>query len=165
MKYIEVLDASVHPGAAGRDENDFNTNVEAESYKTTEPTRVFKVSNKVHPVIDLQIPGNRVVAPILDEKGDHIIHMFGAKLLNMNPSGCHIDEMERGDGPISLDESRSNKVHLVHLIGLCGIKECVSLFGFDPALYRSRLFTFRPCFFTIRFIVDVDGISSSVKPS
>ena len=91
--------------------------------------------------------------------------MFGAKLLNMNPSGDHIDEMEGGDGAISLDESRSNKVHLVHLIDLRGIKECVSLLGFDPALYRSRLFTFRPRFFTIRFIVDADGISFSENPS
>jgi len=32
-------------------------------------------------------------------------------------------------------------------------------------LYRSRLFTFRPCLFTIRFIVDAEGISSSENPS
>ena len=66
--------------------------------------------------------------------------MFGAKLLNMNLSGYHIDEMEGGDGAISLDESRSNKVHLVHLIDLCGIKECVSLFGFDPLVSLSFIY-------------------------
>jgi hypothetical protein len=57
---IEALDASVHPGAAGRDENDFDTNIEAESYKTTESTRVvrFKVPNKGHPIIKLQISGD-----------------------------------------------------------------------------------------------------------
>ena len=32
-------------------------------------------------------------------------------------------------------------------------------------LYRSRLFTFRPCLFTIRFIVDAEGILSSENPS
>ncbi len=32
-------------------------------------------------------------------------------------------------------------------------------------LYRSRLFTFSLCFFTIRFIVDTEGISSFEKTS
>jgi len=81
----------------------------------------------------------------------------------VNPIADHIDEIERGDRAIALDKSWSHEVHLVHLIDLGGIQNRVSLFRFHSFVSLPLIYYQAMRFFTIRFIVDTDGIRE--KPS
>src|SRR5680860_1662788 len=92
--FIEIFDAPVHPWASGCDENNFNANIKTKSCKTTEFARVYKVPNKVHSIIDLQISWNRVIIPILNEKSNYSIHTFRIILLDVNLITDYIDKIE-----------------------------------------------------------------------
>ena len=70
----------------------------------------------------MRISWSWVITPILDEKSNHIIHTFRNILYGMNLITDYIDEIEGGKYTVSIDKSRTNKVHLVHFMICVGFR-------------------------------------------